>query len=257
MGPSRDFHEAFINFSRARVILRRVLIERSLFKALLAGDEEVLVQQATNPDMRWLVACVLAVVVSCGTYGATFGLWLSMVQGVYTGIKLPAVILLTCAGNAGLNGCLALVLGTGIGFRQSTVAILMSFTIMGLVLVSFAPLMLFLICESSRAWRGGSSVWAKDRIARACVGDCFCRGGRKLPALANASPHHRRNKEGLSRALFVARGEPPSSAARSHGSLRPRVATSGGGVSFFSSEPMRGNFFEAVWHALRYVLFNQ
>ena len=233
-----------------------MLIERSLFKALLAGDENVLVRQATNPDTRWLVACVLAVVVSCGTYGATFGLWLSTVQGVYTGIKLPAVILLTCAGNAGLNGCLALVLGTGIGFRQSTVAILMSFTIMGLVLASFAPLMLFLIWNLPSPGEAGAQYGQKIALLAHVLVIAFagvvgnCRLWQTLRRITGET-----KKAYL--VLFSWLVGNLLLGSQISWILRPWVAASGGGVSFFSSEPMRGNFFEAVWHALRYVLLNQ
>lgn len=236
--------------------MRSVLIERSRFKALLAGDEEVLARQATSPDMQWLAACVIAVVLSCGVYGATFGLWLSGVQGLYTGIKLPTVILLTCLGNAGLNGCLALVLGAGIGFRQSSVAVLMSFTIMGLVLVSFAPPMLFLIGNVPGPGEAGAAFGQKLVLLAHVVVIAFagivgnCRLWQTLRRITGEGKRaHLVLFSWLAGNLLLG--------SQISWILRPWVATSGGGVSFFSTEPMRGNFFEAVWHALRYVLFNQ
>ena len=63
----------------------------------------------------WLISfCVLAIVVGAGLYGAVMGCWRDPLQAVYTGIKLPLVILLTTLGNGLLNGMLAPLLGLNI-----------------------------------------------------------------------------------------------------------------------------------------------
>ena len=63
-----------------------------------------------------------------GLYGAAMGCWRDPMQALYTAIKFPLIILLTAAGNAMLNAMLAPLLGLNISFRQSFLAILMSFT---------------------------------------------------------------------------------------------------------------------------------
>ena len=68
-----------------------------------------------------------------GLYGAAMGWWRDPLQALYTGIKLPLVILLTTLGNALLNGMLAPLLGLNVTFRQSLGAILMSFAVTSVV----------------------------------------------------------------------------------------------------------------------------
>jgi hypothetical protein len=48
--------------------------------------------------------CVVAIVIGAGSYGAVMGCWRDPLQALYTGIKLPLVILLTTLGNGLLNG---------------------------------------------------------------------------------------------------------------------------------------------------------
>ena len=73
--------------------------------------------------------CVVAIVVGAGSYGAVMGSWRDPLQALYTGIKLPLVILLTTLGNGLLNGMLAPLLGLNVTFRQSLAVVLMSFAI--------------------------------------------------------------------------------------------------------------------------------
>ena len=61
--------------------------------------------------------CVVAIVVGAGSYGAVMGCWRDPLQALYTGIKLPLVILLTTLGNGLLNGMLAPLLGLNVTFR--------------------------------------------------------------------------------------------------------------------------------------------
>ena len=55
--------------------------------------------------------CVIAIVLGAGIYGAVMGCWRSPLQALFTGIKLPLLILLTTLGNALLNAMLAPLLG--------------------------------------------------------------------------------------------------------------------------------------------------
>jgi hypothetical protein len=66
-------------------------------------------------------------------------------QALYVAIKFPLIILLTAIGNALLNAVLAPLLGLNIGFCQSFLAILLSFTIAAAILGSFSPLVVFMI----------------------------------------------------------------------------------------------------------------
>lgn len=106
-----------------------------------------------RPDLlqRWLEAgraspvglCVVSVVVGSGLYGAAMGIWRSPLQGLFVALKFPLIVLLTTLGNALLNSMLAPLLGLRISFRQSLLAVLMSFGIAGAVLGSFSPIAAF------------------------------------------------------------------------------------------------------------------
>jgi hypothetical protein len=88
---------------------------------------------------------VAIILLGAGLYGATMGWWRDPRQGLYVAIKFPLVILLTTLGNALLNAMLAPLLGLNIGWRQSFLAILMSFAIAAAILGAFSPLSAFLV----------------------------------------------------------------------------------------------------------------
>jgi hypothetical protein len=89
--------------------------------------------------------CVGAICIGAGLYGATMGCWRDPWQALYTGIKLPLVILLTTLGNGLLNGMLAPLLGLNLGFRQALVLVLISFAIASLVLGALSPVAFFVV----------------------------------------------------------------------------------------------------------------
>jgi hypothetical protein len=101
-------------------------------------------------DWRASRVLLYALVTVAGTaaFGMALGGWRDPMQGLYTAIKFPLIVLLTALGNGLLNGMLAPLLGTNISFRQSLLAVLMSFTIAAAVLGACAPLIYFVIWNS-------------------------------------------------------------------------------------------------------------
>ncbi len=101
---------------------------------------------------RWSVGRVLLYLVvifaGAGSYGAAMGWWRDPQQAVYAAIKFPLVILLTTLGNALLNAMLAPLLGLNLAFRQSLLAMLMSFTIASAILGAFSPLIFFIVLNA-------------------------------------------------------------------------------------------------------------
>ena len=89
--------------------------------------------------------CIAAIVVGAGSYGAAMGCWRDPLQALYTGIKLPLVILLTTLGNGLLNGMLAPLLGLNVTFRQSLAVVLISFAVTAMVLGALSPVALFIV----------------------------------------------------------------------------------------------------------------
>src|SRR5689334_1487041 len=98
-------------------------------------------------ELGWKASllCLLVALAGAGLYGATVGLWRAPLQALYTAIKFPLLILLTATGNALLNGLLAQLQGSGLSFRQTSRAILMSFALTGLILAGLTPISLFVL----------------------------------------------------------------------------------------------------------------
>src|SRR6266850_3928942 len=95
--------------------------------------------------MQRVFWCAALVVVGAGLYGAVMGGWRDAWQALYTGIKLPLVILLTTFGNTLLNGMLAPLLGLNLTFRQSLLMVLMTFAIAAVMLGAFSPIAAFVV----------------------------------------------------------------------------------------------------------------
>jgi hypothetical protein len=112
---------------------------------LLRGIPEPITAWTERWNARRLTLNVAVILAGAGLYGAAMGWWRDPQQALYTAIKFPLIILLTAIGNALLNGMLAPLLGLNIPFRQSFLAILMSFTIASAILGAFSPLAAFMV----------------------------------------------------------------------------------------------------------------
>ena len=227
---------------------RRLLI-------LCRGDAVKIAPWLEERDARWLWICVATIVLGCGVYGGVVGLWRAPLQAAFTAIKMPLLIFLTCGANALLNGMLAQVLGSGLGFRQSSLVILMSFTIAALVLAALSPVALFILANApplSSVGRGtGHSVTlltdvlfiayagvvANRRLLRLLIHLC--------PTPATAA---RIFWSWLAGNLFLG--------AQLSWILRPFIGSPGLAVQFLRDDALRGNFYESVFRAARHLLIS-
>ncbi len=205
--------------------------------------------------VRWLVACGVVTAVGCGAYGTTIGLWRDGTQSIFTAIKFPLLVFLTCGGNALLNGALGLVLGSGLGFRQTTAAILMSFAVAALVLAAFAPLMLFLLWNTPPLVDGNSKVGHSVTLLAHVVVIAFAGfvGNRCLYSLLKSVCPSR------AAARVVLLGWLAGNlllGSQLSWVLRPFIGSPNLPVQFLRDDPMRGNFFEAVARAVQLLTSN-
>ncbi len=97
-----------------------------------------------EPGSGSLALCFLLLVLGSGVYGFSVGLWRDPLMGLYVGLKFPLIVLITALINAVINGMLAQILGTGLTFRQSFIAVMISFALLALILGSLTPVSLFL-----------------------------------------------------------------------------------------------------------------
>ena len=221
-------------------------------KALLRGDATRLAQWLAAPDARAILGYAVIILVGSGIYGFTLGIWRAPVQSLFTAIKFPLLICLTCAGNALVNGMLAQILGSGLSFKQTFVAILMSFAIAALILGGFAPITLFIWYNapplaSKNAILGHSVMLLAHVAAIAFAG--LMANRRLLDLLRKMSGHVATARtvlfSWLAGNLFLG--------AQLAWNLRPFIGSPRLAVQFLRDDPLRGNFYEAVWRALHHL----
>ncbi len=215
----------------------------------------MLAREVHSPVPGTLRYYLVAAAISSALYGGTFGIWRSETQGLFTAVKFPLVILLTCGGNALLNALLGLVLGSGLGVRQSTVLIVMSFAVMGIILAALAPVLLF-VCwnvpgPDSPHHALGSSLTILIHVGAIAFAGYV--GNVRLGDLLGQLTGSR------SRARVILLSWLAGNlllGSQVSWILRPWIGARHAELSFFSPEPLRGNFFEAVGSAATTVLFN-
>ena len=222
-------------------------------KALLRGDADRLSELLGKPTASMLAGYAGVVLIGSGVYGFTLGLWRAPLQALYTAIKFPLVIFLTCLGNGAINGMLAQILGSGLSFRQTAVAILMSFAIAAIILAGFAPLTLFVWfnappLESNGAILGHSVMLLTHVFVIALAG--VIANSRLLGLLRKIS-----GSEKVARAvLFSWLAGNLFLGAQIAWNLRPFIGSPRLAIEFLRNDPLRGNFYEAVWRALRHLI---
>ena len=222
-------------------------------KALLTGDTARLAACVGKPGFGWPLTCVVIIVLGDGLYGFTLGWWRGPLQSLYTAIKFPLLVFLTCGGNALLNGLLAQVLGLGISLRQSTLTILMSFALTALILGAFSPVMLFLLYNTPPL--AAHSPTSHSILLTAHVAAIAFAGvvaNRRLLRLLERLAGRISSARAI---LFAWLAGNLLLGSQLAWVLRPFVGTPSLPVEFLRADPLRGNFFEAVAHALKRLFF--
>jgi hypothetical protein len=221
-------------------------------KLLLSGNPSPVLSWLEEKDFSWPLTCAGFIALGCGVYGFTLGLWRDPTQSLYTAIKFPLLIFLTCLGNAALNGVLAQVLGLRISFRETLLAILMSFVIAALILGAFSPVMLFLLYNTPplEQKRGlGHSITLLSHVGVIAFAGVVA--NRRLLRLLECLSDSRALAW---RILFAWLAGNLLLGSQLAWVLRPFVGSPGLPVEFLRHDPLRGNFFEAVAFALKRLL---
>ncbi len=223
-------------------------------KTLLRGNEDEMRILLLEPGVRWAVFCSLVILLGTGIYGSTIGLWRAPLQSLYTAIKFPLLIFLTCAGNASLNGMLAQLHGSGLSFRQTSLAILTSFAITAAILGALSPVSFFILYNapplaSSTALMGHSLSPLSHVFLIACAGIIANR--RLFRLLVRASGERR----AAGTVLLSWLGGNFLLGSQLAWILRPFIGSPGLAIEFLRPDPLRGNFYEAVGRAFQHLIF--
>lgn len=224
-------------------------LKRRELGVLLRGEAELLQSWSAQWDAQRVISYIVVIVAGAGLYGAAMGWWRSPLQALYTGIKLPLIILLAAAGNAMLNAMLAPLLGLNIPFRQSFMAILMSFTISSAILGSFAPLVAFLVWNAppmSLDVRVSSGTY--NFILFVFVAVIAFAGIAANVRLLQLLQRLSGGKNAASRVLLAWLTGNLFLGSQLSWILRPFIGSPGLPVQFLRPDAFKGNFYETMFH---------
>jgi hypothetical protein len=221
---------------------------------LLRGDSESIREWIKRWNISQMLLSAAIIVVGTGLYGAGIGWWRDPLQGAFTAIKFPLIILLTAIGNALLNGMLAPLLGLNIGFRQSLLAVLLSFNIAAVILASFSPLMFFLVWNTPPVSRNGDAISSHSILLLSQVVVIAFAGIAANLRLVQLLRRLSNNARIARRILFAWLAGNLLLGSQLSWILRPFIGSPNLSVEFLRADAFRGNFFEAVFNAIRLLI---
>ncbi len=203
---------------------------------------------AASGRMRALI-CVATICFGGGCYGASIGLWNGAEMAAYVGIKLPFIIFITLGLNALINGMLAQIFGSGLGFKQTLAAQLISFAVFALIVGSLSPITAGMAIDlpGPNSDAGGDAhktllLFHTVLIAFAGV----IANAKLLSLLKEICPSPR-----IARAtLFSWLAGNLFLGAQISFLLRPIFGQPGIKIQFLRPDLFTGNFYESVWWAL-------
>jgi len=203
-------------------------------------------------DSGKLSVCLLLFIGGGALYGVSLGIWRSPLQALFVAIKFPLLLLLTASGTALINGMLAQLLNAPMSFRQSLLAVLMSFALLAVLLAAFTPLIFFLLWQLP-AMASSNQADAHRIFLLANVVIIAFSG-----TLANLQLYHllRQISDATAgKILSVWLGMNLFLGAQLSWNLRPFFGTPSLSVSFLRDNPFNGSFYETIFHlAQRSVL---
>ncbi|MBI3192329.1 MAG: hypothetical protein HYZ36_06660 [Pedosphaera parvula] len=213
---------------------------------LLRGDTECIDRWLQRREPARAALYVAVVVAGAGLYGLAMGSWRAPEQAVFTALKLPLVVLLTTLGNALLNGLLAPLLGLNLSFRQTSFAILMSFAIAATILGAFSPLVWFLVWNTP-----ATSAYSFTLVIQVLV--IAYAGIMANLRLAQLLEHHSGSRRVARRVLCAWLAGNLFLGSQLSWILRPFIGSPDLPVEFLRTDAFRGNFYEAVFFAIRHL----
>ena len=225
--------------------------------AFLRAEPDRLREWMLRRQGNLVAFCVLAIVAGAGSYGAAMGCWRAPLQALYTGIKLPLVILLTTLGNGLLNGMLAPLLGLNVTFRQSLAAVLISFAVTAMVLGALSPVALFIVWNTPPLALGTTESSPEYGLLQLTLAAFVALAGvmgnvRLVPLLrewaGNAIVARNVLLAWLAGNLFLG--------SQICWVLRPFIWEANRPVEFIGQNCLQGSFFETIFNAVCRLIFS-
>ena len=219
-----------------------------------------IITQTLQPNLAWVeelhwrrtvVLCVLSFL-GLALYGFTVGYWRSPVMGLYVAVKMPALIVCTLGCNALLNGLLGVLCNTGLGFRQSLMALLWAFAVAAILLGSLAPITFFLALnapspQAENAGMAHAAYMLAHTLLIACAGVFSNIHLHRL--LASKAT----NRSAATLTLFSWLAGNGLLGAQFSWILRPFFGSPNLDVAFLRDHPFEGTFYESVWRSVQSI----
>jgi len=225
------------------------------FPALLGGNPATLKDWAANWQMSRLLMCVAVIFAGAGLYGAAMGYWRSPVQAGYNIVKFPLVVIATTLGTSLINGMLAPLLGLNLRFRQSLMLVLMSFTIAAAILGSFAPIVFFIVWNTTSLAGQTEIPWAIYNFVQLTQVIIVAFAGVAANVRLFRVLQAVNGSQGVARkVLFAWLAGNLFLGSQLCWILRPFIGSPGLPVQFFRDNAFQGNFYETVFRAIGHLL---
>ncbi|HEU6447658.1 MAG TPA: hypothetical protein VFV23_04390 [Verrucomicrobiae bacterium] len=193
---------------------------------------------------------VIVIIIGAGFYGAAMGWWRDPQQAIFVAIKFPLIILLTIFGNSLINVMLAPLIGLDIPFRQSFLAILMSFTIASAILGAFSPIIAFMVWNTPGIDTKGSTYCVIMLAHVAAIALAGIIGNARLFQLLVRIG---KSRTIAFRVLIVWLAGNLFLGSQLSWILRPFIGSPDLPVEFLRANAFHGNFYEAVLHSWRQI----
>lgn len=222
---------------------------------LLRGEVEPILAWMGRRSAGRMLLYAGVIVLGTASFGGAVGVWRDPMQALYTAIKFPLIVMLTALGNGLLNGMLAPLLGVNITFRQSLLAIFMSFTIAAAVLGACSPLMYFIIWNAPAFAAPTDSATLMTHhfifvaLAASMAGAGIAGNVRLLQLLRQMSG----SATAARRTLFAWLAGNLLLGSQLAWILRPFVGAPYLPVEFVRKAAFEGNFFEALFNHARHL----
>jgi hypothetical protein len=214
---------------------------------LLRGEVETVQSWLRQAQTRLVLGHLVLIVAGTALFGAAVGLWRAPLQALYTALKLPLILLATAFGNALLNGMLAPLLGLKLGFRQSFLAMVMSFASAAAILGAFSPLLLFQVWNTPQFMAGGTPHGGGyDLLLLTQAAAIAFAGVAAHVRLLQWLRHISRSGPVAGRVLLAWLAGNLLLGSQLSWILRPFVGTPRLPVQFLRTDALEGNFFEAI-----------